>query len=222
MGGGGRIVAPGRATTVARAAAIRPVPVLILRRHPMHRSKGLLAARAPGARARAARRGPAAHGSPDGEEDRRPPRADDARGEGRPAESVQQPAGPHRPGGRPGPAEGGLRADPLGARRLDAQRERRRGHPQGAGAGALGQPAEDPDDLRLRRDPRLQDDLPDPARRGRELGPRRRSSAPRAWRRRRPRRRDSTGPSRRWSTSRATRAGAASWRAPARTPTSAP
>ena len=84
-----------------------------------------------------------------------------------------------------------------------------------------GQPAEDPDDLRLRRDPRLQDDLPGAARRGGQLGPRRRSSARRASPPSRRPRPASTGPSRRWSTSPATPAGAGSWRAPARTPTSA-
>ena len=44
-----------------------------------------------------------------------------------------------------------------------------------------------PDAVRVRRDPRLPDDLPDPARRGRELGPGARSSGPRGSRR--PRRR---------------------------------
>ena len=48
-----------------------------------------------------------------------------------------------------GRAEGGVRPDPHRARRLDAERDRRRGDAQGAAARGREQPAEDPADLRL-------------------------------------------------------------------------
>ena len=70
----------------------------------------------------------------------------------------------------------------------------------------------------LRRDPRLPHHVPGPPRGGGELGPRRDRVSRRAWRPRRPPRRASTGRSPPWSTSRATRAGAASWRAPGEDP----
>ncbi len=166
--------------------------------------------------------GPGAREPRHREEDRRAPRADDARGEGRPAQPVQQRLRRDRPA-----AERRARRRSMydqirtGAGRLDAERHRRRGDAQGAAARGREQPAQDPADLRPRRDPRLPDDLPDPARRGGQLGPGgdRAVGAHRA-RPRRPRR-ASTGRSRRWWTSRATRAGAGSWKAPARTRTSA-
>ena len=76
--------------------------------------------------------------------------------------------------------------------------------------------------VRLRRHPRAAHDPPGADRDGGLLGPRRRSSAARRSPPGRRARSASTGRSRRWSTSPATRAGAGSSRAPARTRTSAP
>ena len=90
-----------------------------------------------------------------------------------------------------------------------------------AAAGRRGQPARHPAALRLRRHPRLPHDLPGAARDGRLLGPGADRARPGGRGARGARRRASTGPSRRWSTSPAIRAGAGSSRARARTRTSA-
>ncbi len=158
----------------------------------------------------------------DGEEDRRAPRADDARGEDRAAEPVLEPLRRDRARRRaPGRQKAMYDQIRQGLVGLDAQRQRRRRHAQDAAARGREQPAQDPDDLRPRRDPRLPHDLPGPARRGGELGPGG-DRAVGARRRDRGRRgRASTGRSRRWSTSPATRGGAGSWKARARTRTSA-
>ena len=140
-------------------------------------------------------------------------RADDARGEGRPAHAGRRHLLRRRPRARGGAAQGRRRLRALGQRHQALQRA--------AEARRRGVAAQDPAALRARRDPRLPHDLPDPARHGGVLGP----GGARARRRRSRRRRRappaSTGPSRRWWTSRATRAGGGSSRARARTRTSA-
>ena len=138
-----------------------------------------------------------------------------------------------RPAARPDDARGEARADPAAGRQPGARRRRRRS--RGRRRLQPHRPGEDqpapahrgravaaahPDPVRVRHDPRLQDDLPDPARGGLEL-----RSGRRGHRRHDRRARvDAPGSSRstaRWSTSRTSRAGAGSPRARARTRTSA-
>ena len=74
----------------------------------------------------------------------------------------------------PAPAEadrqGALRADEEGPRRLHVQRGGGGGHAEGAAARGGEQPAQDSDDLRPRRHPRLPHHVPDPSRGDRKLG----------------------------------------------------
>ena len=123
---------------------------------------------------------------------------------------------------RPRPAAGDGRGGAGRRRRRVAAVRHRPGRDQPAAAASdRGQPARHPGAVRLRRDPRAAHDLPGADRDGGLLGPGRRSSAARRSPRARRAPSASTGRSRRWSTSPATRAGAGSSRAPARTRTSA-
>ena len=106
-------------------------------------------------------------------EDRRAPRADDARREDRAAQPVHERVRRDRPAAERGRAEGeydqirrGWSAPMLNVTGAEATGKAQQ--PRGRE-----QPAEDPDDLRTRRDPRLQDDVPRPARRSGQLGLRR-------------------------------------------------
>ena len=89
--------------------------------------------------------------------------ADDARGEGRPAHAGRRHPLRRRPRARGGLAQGRRRLRALGERHQALQRA-----PEARGRGVA---AQDPCDLRARRDPRLPHDLPDPARHGGVLGP---------------------------------------------------
>ena len=103
-----------------------------------------------------------------------------------------------------------------GRRRVPAVRDRPGRDQPAAAADHRGQPARHPGAVRVRRHPRLPHDPAGADRDGGVLGPRGRSSRARRSRRGRRARSASTGRSRRWSTSRGTRAGAGSSRAPAR------
>ena len=74
-------------------------------------------------------------------------------------------AGPATATGRPDPAGG------EGRDRLGPRPHRRQEHQRGAAGGGQQLAAAHPADLRARRDPRLPDDVPGAAGRGRELGP---------------------------------------------------
>ena len=149
---------------------------------------------------------------------RGPRRPDDARREARPAHHPQRRPRRHRPAGR----RRTRRRPPRRPRRQPLQPLGPRGGPRRAAHRRRGDPPRHPALLRPRRHPRLPHHLPDPARRGRRLRPRAlggdRPPTPPP----RPPPPASTSPSRRCSTSPATRAGAASPKAPARTPTSPP